>query len=119
MNRIAILTQAATVAFLLSAAAAAAYRSGGRRRLWLVSGLSLAVLEVLLVWYWVSSPREGPFWLATLGIIPPVLLVSYFVEILARRRVALPVQIIAGTATGIVGYIFTAFVAYILLVTLL
>lgn len=118
MNRITMLAQATSVVFLLAVVTALAYRRGGRRQLWVVSGVSLAALEVFLVWLWVSSPSEGPLWLTTISVIPPLLFVSFSVELLARKGSRLAVQILVGTATGLVGYIATAFVAYALLVTL-
>lgn len=118
MSRITMLAQAATIAFLLSTATATAYQSGGSRRLWLASGIYLAVLEMLIVWSWTSTPSEGPLWLTTLGVIPPILCVSKLIESLGRRQTALPVQILAGTVIGLFAYVVTAFIAYVVLVTL-
>jgi len=80
--------------------------------------VSLALLEALVVWSWVSAPSEGSLWLSVFGVIPPILLVSFSVELLARKRKPLAVQIVLGTAIGLMGYIVTAFVAYAVLVTL-
>lgn len=116
MDRMTTLVQATCVAFLISTAMALAYRGGGRRRLWIATGVSLALLEALVVWSSVSARSEGPLWLAVLGTIPPILLASWSVALLARKQTPLAMQIAAGTAMGLVGFVVTAFVAYIVLV---
>jgi hypothetical protein len=108
----ALLGQATFVAALLSAAIAIAYRGGGRRRLWIVGLGGLAALEVILLVGSMSHSDEGPLWITLLAVAPPVLLVTYVIELLGRRSLPLIAQIIVGTLVGILGYIAAAFVAY-------
>lgn len=118
MSRILLLTVATCAALLLSAAAALAYRKGGPRRLWVTLGVGTALLEAVLLWSVTHGESEGPAWLTALAVIPPILLLGGAVQILAKRRSPFALQVAAGAATGMVGYVGAAFVAYFLFTAL-
>jgi hypothetical protein len=71
-----------------------------------------ALLEVILFLSASSAQSEGPLWLTAIAVVPPMLMITAVVELLARRQTPLVMQIVIGTIVGLVGYIIIAFVAY-------